>query len=382
MRIGIITIEDVHDKKAWSGIVYNIYHELCYRYGKENVVHISTRKTILERLYMFIQRIIAKLCRRQASLMNNFVAKQRASTMKNCINADIDFLFAPAGSVDIAFLQSKIPIIYYSDATFKSMCSYYPNYDKISSNKQKEAISLEIKALNNSTICMFASHWAMNSAINNYHIPTEKTLLMEFGANIMDSDITYTKREGLLQKIQIGETINILFIGVDWERKGGQVAVDCVRCLNRDGYKSVLHVVGIKNMPKEVDDYIVENHGFLNKNKKEDYDVIVNLLKTCDLFLLPTRAECAGIVFAEASAFGLPIFTYDTGGVSDYVINGKNGYRLSLNSTGKDFACMIETVITRNKSGMLSEGGRNLYLDRLNWRCWGDRFNQLITNMR
>ena len=108
----------------------------------------------------------------------------------------------------------------------------------------------------------------------------------------------------------------------------------------------------------------------------------MNLLKTCDLFLLPTRAECAGIVFAEASAFGLPIFTYDTGGVSDYVINGKNGYRLSLNSTGKDFACMIETVITRNKSGMLSEGGRNLYLDRLNWRCWGDRFNQLITNMR
>lgn len=34
------------------------------------------------------------------------------------------------------------------------------------------------------------------------------------------------------------------------------------------------------------------------------------------LLLLPTRAECAGIVFNEASAYGVPILLTDTGGVS------------------------------------------------------------------
>ena len=53
-------------------------------------------------------------------------------------------------------------------------------------------------------------------------------------------------------------------------------------------------------------------------------------MSSSDILLLPTQAECAGIVFVEASAYSMPIFTHDTGGISNYVINGINGYRLPL----------------------------------------------------
>lgn len=43
-----------------------------------------------------------------------------------------------------------------------------------------------------------------------------------------------------------------------------------------------------------------------------------------------TRAECHGIVNCEACAFGLPIFSYATGGVPSYVINDFNGFAFSL----------------------------------------------------
>ena len=57
------------------------------------------------------------------------------------------------------------------------------------------------------------------------------------------------------------------------------------------------------------------------------------------------RAECSALVFCEASAYSLPIITYDTGGVGDYVINGKNGYRLPLEASGKDFANKIIDIL-------------------------------------
>ncbi|TSA49979.1 MAG: glycosyltransferase [Sphingobacteriales bacterium] len=40
--------------------------------------------------------------------------------------------------------------------------------------------------------------------------------------------------------------------------------------------------------------------------------------------MVPSRAECYGIVFAEASSYGLPSVSTDTGGVSAVVKEGVN----------------------------------------------------------
>ena len=92
----------------------------------------------------------------------------------------------------------------------------------------------------------------------------------------------------------------------------------------------------LPNEYKELPD--VDFIGFLNKNNEEEYQRVIQIISSSDILILPTKAECAGIVFAEASAYGLPIFTYDTGGVGNYVINGVNGYRLPLKDNASEFA--------------------------------------------
>lgn len=62
-------------------------------------------------------------------------------------------------------------------------------------------------------------------------------------------------------------------------------------------------------------------------------------------FLLELPTLLFWKLFCEASAYSLPIITYDTGGVGDYVINGKNGYRLPLEASGKDFANKIIDIL-------------------------------------
>ena len=80
----------------------------------------------------------------------------------------------------------------------------------------------------------------------------------------------------------------------------------------------------------------------------------------------------------EASGYGIPIFTYDTGGLSNYVINGVNGFRLNTNSNGEDFAKCIYNSIEERKLGVLSEGGLRLYKERLNWDVFSQRVCQLL----
>ena len=76
-----------------------------------------------------------------------------------------------------------------------------------------------------------------------------------------------------------------------------------------------------------------------------------------------------------------PIFCYDTGGTGNYVINGKNGYMLPLNSTGKDFASYIIKGIQRNELCSLSQGAVSLYQERLNWGVWGKRVKEVIESL-
>lgn len=169
---------------------------------------------------------------------------------------------------------------------------------------------------------------------------------------------------------------------MDWERKGGDIALKTCKLLNDNGIKTTLHIVGIKNLDDEVAKLpFVDNIGFLNKNVPQEYKQLLNIISSCHCLLLPTKAECAGIAFSEASAFGLPILTYNTGGISNYVIDGENGYALPVNSTKLDFYRKIEYCL---KTGILKEmsiKGLSLYRKKLNWDHFGEEVYNLIKSL-
>lgn len=261
-----------------------------------------------------------------------------------------------------AYRKFNKPIIYYTDANFKIMVDYYwYNLPKWIIQQGNETERLGIQ---NSYINIRASKWAADSVVNDYNGNPNRNYVIEFGANIEDKDIFHIKP-------YTKGTLNILFSGVDWTRKGAKIAIDTVRLLNERGITSKLLLVGLTDIPRQ---YInlpyIENIGFLNKNYPDQYQKYIDTIKRSHIFLLPTRAECAGIVFSESSAYGLPIFTYNTGGIGNYVIDGVNGYKLPLTADGNDFANTIITCIKNNELEKLSHGGIKLFNEKLNWNAW------------
>jgi glycosyltransferase involved in cell wall biosynthesis len=118
----------------------------------------------------------------------------------------------------------------------------------------------------------------------------------------------------------------------------------------------------------------------LDKNDPAQMTQLSNIYLESHLFLLPTRAEAAGIVFAEASAHGLPSISTHTGGVPTMVLDGVNGLTLPYEATGADYADAIEGVWRDQKAYReLVRSSRKRYDEALNWQAWGRSMNTIIS---
>jgi glycosyltransferase involved in cell wall biosynthesis len=112
----------------------------------------------------------------------------------------------------------------------------------------------------------------------------------------------------------------------------------------------------------------VESFGFINKSSEAGTQKLIELFQVSDFFILPTIAEAAGIVFSEASSYGLPSLAYATGGVTDYVRNGVNGFCFEPGTQAGAFASEILRIMEDPvEYESLSVQAFAEYRDRLNW---------------
>ena len=110
---------------------------------------------------------------------------------------------------------------------------------------------------------------------------------------------------------------------------------------------------------------------FLDKNIQHDYEKFEEIMATCHFLFLPTLADCTPMVFAEANAYGMPVITRDTGGVSTIVQNDINGYILPNEASALDFARLIEQKFFRSKEYVeLAKQSRKYYTSNLSWNVW------------
>jgi len=368
MTIGFITKEDPLDKRSWSGTLYKMFNSLEKQ--DYNVVAIGPVKlnifvsfflniilllnTIIS--YIFYKKKYNKSHNRLVSLVHSKFFEKKIK------KASIDIIFAPAASTQIAYLNIEIPIFYYSDATLSLLIDYYEPFSRLSKYSIEESINIEQRAINNSIAQIYPSKWALKSALIDYK--AKNTYLVSLGANIDNIPAKNFNKN-------FDSTFELLFVGVDWERKGGDIVFDTFEKLLNKGYDISLTIVGTtppKTHPK------IKVIPFLNKNNKEELLILEELLKCSHLFFLPTRAECYGIVFCEANAYGIPVISTDTGGVSSVIQNGVNGFLLPIDAKSDEYSSIIEKLILdKNKLKKLSETSRIKYESDLNWDVWGSK---------
>ena len=121
---------------------------------------------------------------------------------------------------------------------------------------------------------------------------------------------------------------------------------------------------------------------FLNKNKKEDAEILYQLFNDSDLLFLPTRADCIPIVFCEANAFGLLVLSSDTGGITSVIKNVENGFVLPFDATPLMYPDkIIELIEDETQYVYMCKQSRIIFEKELNWGMWAIAIKEILTKM-
>jgi glycosyltransferase involved in cell wall biosynthesis len=125
-----------------------------------------------------------------------------------------------------------------------------------------------------------------------------------------------------------------------------------------------LRIVGLKG---ESDD-TVQYMGLYNKTIPQQLEAYVSNYQWANFLIHPARFEAAGIVPAEAAAFGVPTVTNDVGGLATTVADRISGVVLPKHSPAEGYVRVLQEYQSDPAAyRMLCESTRKRYENELNW---------------
>ncbi|WP_334383149.1 glycosyltransferase family 4 protein [Bradyrhizobium sp. AZCC 1577] len=339
------------------------------------VVHIGPLKAPILPLYKAYSRFCRTFRIRGLSPFHArpVVAQYAADAVRRIRAVSPDIVLAPAGSTFAWSVPNGVPLVYASDATFRLVEDYHPNYRNLSRAARETAERLERDTIARADLLLYPSEWAAESAVRDYGADRARVRIIPWGANLEVAP----DRDSVLGCRKPGPC-RLLFIGANWEDKGADIAVETLAELRDRGVETELAICGC-TPPRPVTQQGLTIIPYLDKNDREQRKRLDELYRDADFFLLPTRADCYGIVFCEAAAHGVPSIAPATGGVPSAVRDGESGILLPPNATKADYATAIsETFANPGRMARLRQSSRDAFEARLNWQTWAQHVSHLI----
>jgi glycosyltransferase involved in cell wall biosynthesis len=373
LRIAYLTVNDPHDQRSWSGTEYAMARALEKHCGA--LAYVGPLKKLSRKIHWKLSVALKKLSGRSFLFGQTLSFSRRLGKLatNRIRNTNCNVIFAPAQSSTLAHLETNLPIVYLSDATVRLVQNYYDEFSNVIPSHRKTAEQLESLAIRKAARLVYPSSWAAKSAIEDYGADPKKVSVIPFGASLDTS----REREAVI-RVPSTDRCRLLFVGREWERKGGEIALEAFRELKRMGLPTELSIVGCEPPTRIVEENL-QVFPFLNKNIPEQRRKLQDLYANAHFFILPTRAECFSIALCEANAAGLPVLTTRTGGLPDLVKEGVNGFLFPLEAQGECYAEVVrQNFSDLNKYKNLRESSRNEFETRLNWDHWGTKVREVL----
>ena len=253
--------------------------------------------------------------------------------------------------------RTDIPIVQVTDATPGFIRSFYGK------PVTEEYANREAEAVRGAALTIYSSQYMAERAVEEFGVAPARVASVPFGINMEALPEAAPGKPPLTP-------LRLLWIGNDWGRKGGQIALDTVAALRADGLDARLALAG--DVPRDVTlPDGAERIGYLDKNRPSDAARLARLLTGAHLFLLPTRADCTPMVVAEANAHATPVLITGTGGIGSLIEAGTNGRMMPMEAGPQDWAAAVREL-TGDPAGhaALCRSSFDHAHARLTWEAW------------
>jgi glycosyltransferase involved in cell wall biosynthesis len=304
------------------------------RFGQEGVGRIP----VLGRNYAFRGNLRARLAIRRAHAERPL---------------DALFLHTEAISLFSGDCMARIPTLLSLDATPK-------NYDALGAWYRHAVSPAPIEhakllahrhAMRQARRITAWSEWAKRSIVDEYGIASDAVVVIHPGttlASFPDPASRPPRKPG---------PVRILFVGGDFERKGGDLLLEVFR----------EHLQGTCEMDLVTGSNVPSGDGVrVHRGVKPHSPLLLGLYADADVFVLPTRADCSPVVLGEAMASSLPIVTTRVAGVPEAILEGESGFLIE-----RDDAEALRDRLTR----LAADAGLRARMGRAARRFGEERFD-------
>ena len=335
MNIGFIGLEDPQSIRSYSGTPYFMSHALI-RQGCAISFFLQLKEetgSLVRLKDKLIRRLSSRhtVPERNPRIARHYPRQISAAVRENPVDAVLG-----TSSFYMHTQDRSVPAVFWGDTTVAGVVDQYPYYKNLTKRSMRDCHDLEQAALDSCGLAVFSSDWAAKVALTHYSVDESKVKVIPYGANLFTSLTRSDIAECLHKRTE--RECELIFVGLDWKRKGAQIAIDTTTAMRNRGVDARLTMVGCVPPPNiNLPDYVTAV-GRIDKTTREGQSVLAELYKRSHFLLLPTRAECAAVSLAEASAHGVPSLSTNVGGNGTLVVNGVNGHLFPLEAGPDHYA--------------------------------------------
>ena len=239
----------------------------------------------------------------------------------------------------------------------------YCEYEQVPVKTLERRAVSQLRGYRESAAVFTMSLWLREFLVRECGLPREKVHAVGGGINVNAALIRPGQREGR----------RILFVGRNFERKGGPLVVQAFGILRKKYLSEAeLYLAGATEadirtalrereiLPEASDWQKIHLLGDLGTDRLAEY---YNL---CDVFCMPSYFEAYGLVFAEALAYGLPCIGRNKFAMPEFIEDGCTGKLFS----GEDPERLAEDLWELLQNPKYREevaGRREWYLREYSW---------------
>lgn len=268
---------------------------------------------------------------------NYYIIKRAEACNRIIKRMNYDAIFQTGWQPAILEKPTK-PHYMFVDFTNRMSEREYPKWSRFQNkNDKKYWQEMEQKSYQNASLIFTASDHTRNSLLSDYGIENKKVITVHEGVNIKAMP-EYKKSYD--DKI-------ILFVGIDFERKGGYTLLKAFKIVKNAVPDAQLFIVGSS---PDIEHEGITVKGFVNR------DELLHLYKKTSIFVMPSICEPFGIVFLEAMANFLPCIGTSADAMPEIIDDGETGFLIPPND---HIALADKMIFLLNNENIMKQMGLN-----------------------
>jgi len=207
---------------------------------------------------------------------------------------------------------------------------------------------------------------------------------IRWGADPTKIDVVYPGFPTPTPVDRCGRTaFTFLFVGTDFERKGGFEVVEAFDAVAARYPEARLVLVSPdpreRNPDRAIHSWVsaakrertlarleaLERRGAVERHPLQERHLLYKeIYPLADVFVMPSRAEGFGFTNVEAMSFGLPVISSRVGAIPEVIADGATGILVSAGDVSALSSAMEKVIADRSLARRMGEAARTTFLDR------------------